>query len=396
MIRPHFFEDTDYLVDEKYPALKSQLELAENESCTTHFYLPLNKKELSTKDLITKCIEKFNSNLLLFCQKLKKINILQDKNTNSFSIVKSVHDEQNVSLETIDFDASRSIVNYKLFEKQVHIPNYIAEEEKITTSNLNTNITLVFPIGDNNNTRRTYPVCAFLPVASSCHLEFKFIINAYWLLTTNRESINEHSSLNNFLLSQVADLFVTVVTNDCDLKKNLKSYLPISSVKMSTWWLAFIETIKAKLRDVYKESGKAGVVTRIFNTQLEKLVNSTSDLDLFKEIASYQVFDVSECLANYLDYKIFTIHDLINILAQINVNVNKLTAWKNERTKEWWQLFFESINNNIEQQRDENLIEKLRSLSIYQIWSVINNFKTRTSISSWRDSQAWVIVFFPI
>ena len=361
--------------------MKTQLELAENESCTTHFYLPLNKKDLNTKDLVTKCIDKFNSNLLLFCQKLKKINILDEVNSSSLSIVKSIKDEQNVSLETTRFDQTRDIANYKLYEKQVHIPNDIAKEEKISNSSLNTKITLVFPIED-NNARRTYPVCAFLPV-SSCDLEFKFIINAYWLLTTNRESINEHSSLNNLLLSEVSDLFVKVVINDETLKKNLKSYLPKSNMKMSTWWLTFIETIKIKLRDHYKED--QAVVTRIFNPQMEKLVNNTSDLTLFKEIALYRIFDVNECLADYLDYKIFTIHDLIDIIAHINCNNKKLIEWKDTRSKEWWQLFFESINSIAK--KDLNLTEKLHSLDIYQIWSPqeesINS--TRTSISSCED-----------
>jgi hypothetical protein len=346
--------------------LNEQIKLKENDQFTTLFYLPLDKpmRDMNKKDFVQKCVDKLNPNLLLFCQKLNKIEIVDKVNDTNLIYTKILDRDgklpKRVSLNFDKIDKNQTISSrqfqYSLYEIQQEMPKSIASEEKISFENLNTKITLAFPLEICMD--QTFPVYSFLPV---CDLGFKFIINCYWSLTTNRESINEHSSLNEFFLDKIIDLFVEKLMNEEVLKSNLHSYIPKASMQMSLWWLTFIERIKFKL----KETQKARLETqtgeiRLFNSALEKLINQSDDLKLINEKSNYLILSQNDYLVECLDYKIFSLEDLIEILAQVDLN-----AWKDERSEEWWQTFFETLANLHEKLLSVDLITKLRLLNIY-------------------------------
>ena len=365
MITPIYLEEAGYPVD-----LRSEIA---NEKFTTHFYLPLEKlKGYDTEKFIEKCNAKLNSNLVLFCQKLNKIEI--SNQANSFTYSKKITNTElltngitKTSLEVTvtASDANTQQDQYELFEIEEEVPKRIASEEKLSTISMLTKITLAFPLNAQNAI--TYPVYSFLPLSDE---GFKFIINCYWILTTNRESINDRSSLNEFLLRKITALFVDIFTNEEFLNKDSKkSYFPKPCERMSSWWLQFIKNIKEEVKINRQKQILTGTKKneRVFNTELVELINP-DDLSVLNEHSDYHIYSADDIYAEFLEYPKFTIIDIIDILAQINESSSQLHNWKIGRSDKWWVSLFECINN-LGVEDNPGLAEKLKGLQIYLVWN---------------------------
>lgn len=241
-------------------------------------------------------------------------------------------------------NVSKQTFKYHLCQQKLNIPSEFADEDNYDVS-LATEITLCFPdrelVAKNEF---TWPVFAFLPV---CDLGFKFIINCYWSLVTSRESINEHSKLNNFYREKIGDLFEWLALNDSEIKNDLQLYLPKLSPEMSNWWKLLISDIKYKLKPIMSRifNSDGGKQLRIYNETLKDLVE---DEQVLENSANFKLLHPSKLNMSdndliYYDLKKFSIHDLLECLKLKN---EAILNWIDRRPKEWWENLFKHLNKS--------------------------------------------------
>ena len=184
----------------------------------------------------------------------------------------------------------------------------------------------------------SFPVFAFLPV---CDLGFKFIVNCYWSLVTSRESLNEHSKVNNFYRDKVAELFEWIARNDTYLSADLQFYLPNVTPEMSPWWKLFV-------LDVKNENERKNMQLRIYNESLRDLLVA-DDEKVLKNGANIQLLhpnklNMSENDLMYYDFKKLSIFDLLECL---KLNNEAILDWIETRPNEWWESFFKHLNKSM-------------------------------------------------
>ncbi|CAF5051992.1 unnamed protein product, partial [Rotaria sp. Silwood1] len=127
---------------------------------------------------------------------------------------------------------------FRVYACNVDVPSSIEQRRTPTTL-----LIMAFPCEkDYYLTRNVY---TGLPV---CDLGFNFMFNADFHLVTSRENVRENVQFNAYLRDNLAVLFVYLILNDSDLRKDISRYCPSSDthqVKHSSWWLVMIDRINA-------------------------------------------------------------------------------------------------------------------------------------------------------
>ena len=189
-ITPH------YLDDSLFPEELKNAQIESNEAYNTFIHLKL-KEKYSKQDYFEDLEHKiqlillFTINLeeIIIENKLKDIKTVlksskhENKMIDSIEIMSSKFDEITFKkcLISIEREMQQENISMNLFECKLAIPDDYVNDESLKTNKAV--LTIGFPcdvIAD-----KTYPVFEFLPIYNQ---GFKFVINTYWSLTTNRES----------------------------------------------------------------------------------------------------------------------------------------------------------------------------------------------------------------
>ena len=123
-----------------------------------------------------------------------------------------------------------------MYTCHIDVPESI-EQRRSPTARL----ILAFPCDSDYHLTST--VYTGLPV---CDLGFEFLFNADFKLVTNRENVRENVQFNRYLRDHLAALFVYLLLNDSDLRKDIHRYCPsenLYQLKHSSWWSHMINDI---------------------------------------------------------------------------------------------------------------------------------------------------------
>lgn len=162
------------------------------ENCdSTCILLPLQKGKYHD---IHKSLKQHKPEVTLFLDKLKRveIRILSD---NYKAIFEEQLDGNTLTLTSAFGDEERQHQKFLLSSKQVTVPYYLAEEKREGVKKRT--ISIAFPLQKYNSLN----VYGYLPTEMRSGLPF--IINADFLLTANRESINK-TKWNDWLFDEIA------------------------------------------------------------------------------------------------------------------------------------------------------------------------------------------------
>ncbi|MEZ7890794.1 MAG: AAA domain-containing protein [Candidatus Wallbacteria bacterium] len=190
-IYPH---DEDFFVEGNLPGIiKKEF---------TNILLPL--EDLNIYKEIKKQLESHISfETLLFLKKLNKIEIrigekkeviqkIENKDSIIIELKKETYEKESLKEKKCD--------KYFIYYKEINTQGIKDDlRPNISTSE----ITLSFPINSNNSYGKIY---AYLPTNINSGLPF--LINADFILTSNRESIKDKSEWNNKLIEMVPDIFI--------------------------------------------------------------------------------------------------------------------------------------------------------------------------------------------
>lgn len=225
----------------------------EENKLDTHLYLPLkpqyNVHAVDTfLDQAARAVDPY---VLLTLPKLKKLEIIDERGDK-----KTIIEKQTISSTTPNKVTFEELIFSNLKGSQIQLSTSTGENNfKVYTCDIDvrpeielrrkaskTRLTLAFPCEADCPLK--YTVYAGLPV---CDLRFGFIFNGDFELVTNRESVRENVSSNSILCNHLATLFVYLLLNDLDVRKNMDRYWPASvtnEVNHSPLWSGMIYKIK--------------------------------------------------------------------------------------------------------------------------------------------------------
>ena len=227
-------------------------------STYTHLYLPL-KLQAHTSEadrFLNQVVTAADPCILLNMRQLKKLEIIDKRHNKITTIEKQfksrtkLEEQPNLTFEDFIFkDLIGSIIQlctssgyntFRVYTCYIDVPNSIEQRRSPRTQ-----LMLAFPC--ENDYCLTSTVYTGLPV---CDLGFNFLFNADFQLVTSRENVRENVPFNTFIRDHLAVLFVYLLLNDADLRKDINRYCPSLNtyqVKHSSWWLVMIDRINELL-----------------------------------------------------------------------------------------------------------------------------------------------------
>uniref|UniRef100_A0A7S0MIB1 Protein NO VEIN C-terminal domain-containing protein n=1 Tax=Cryptomonas curvata TaxID=233186 RepID=A0A7S0MIB1_9CRYP len=234
---------------------------------------------------------------LLFLNKIKCIEVvdMNDPNKSMCAQCEELESEESNTIKSVFFEErprlSKHIINCSgskfpvtLVRLSLSVPN--STQSAIEAGNLNpklTEICVCFPLESESRPLSSYSVFAHLPVSK---LGFPFKVQANWILSTNRESVEETQFLNLFLRNQIAALVAACLTSD--VLHNWIHFIPELHPSLGGWWSEFVHQVhglvKAKVFDrcfpFHKQQHESFVMLRSDGPDLLEIM-SADDLRVY-------------------------------------------------------------------------------------------------------------------
>ncbi|CAF2786294.1 unnamed protein product [Rotaria sp. Silwood2] len=325
----------------------------------THLYLPLKLQPHTPEAnlFLNQVIKAVDPCILLNMRRLKKLEII-DRRQNQVTMIEKqikgptkLKEQSNITFEDFTFfNLTGSIIQlhtstgyntFRVYTCYIDVPNSI--EQRRTPK---TRLIIAFPY--ENDYDLTSTVYAGLPV---CDLGFNFLFNADFQLVTNRENVRENVLFNTFIRNHLSALFVYLLLNDIDLRKDINRYCPslnIHQAKHSSWWLVMIDNINeliikhlSILFDI-----RTGKTIRYFDRDLALLVSN----EQLYNCADIHVIDTDNSLLTFERLKSFQIQsvsiiDILNCFPhreEISINEyrQQFRLWTQKQDEQWWSRLF--------------------------------------------------------
>lgn len=172
----------------------------------TTIILPLDKKEFNYEKIET-MLREIEPETILFLSKLKQLKIITDTEDNGDNITIYKDDSEAPFIHILVEGTWQGKNLYKLDEflfyaKSFDKPPEITHEKRIGIDQRD--VSIAFPIGEDKESAGK--IFAYLPVQPDTGLPF--IINADFILTSNREDVLKDEPWNQWLLDCVSDVFI--------------------------------------------------------------------------------------------------------------------------------------------------------------------------------------------
>ncbi|CAF1337053.1 unnamed protein product [Rotaria sordida] len=341
--------------------ISSQISTSRQE---TYLYLPLKFQAhpSETESFLNQVIKAVDPCILLNMRRLKNLEIIDKRNDTPIFIKKELRHsiklvgQSNVTFEDFLFnDLTGSVVElsisserrtFRVYNCYIDIPNSIEQRKSSRTR-----LIIAFPC--ENDYYLTSTVYTGLPV---CDLGFNFLFNADFQLVTNRENVRENVPVNEFIRNHLAALFVYLLLNDMELRKDISRYCPSTNtrqLKHSTWWQVMVDDINKLITKYFSvllgtEKGKE---IRYFNTDMAALVSK----EQLQNCADIQVIDLdtdfftAERLKS-LHIQSVSIIDILNCFpdreerASINEFRQNFQLESQKKGEQWWSQLFHYIS----------------------------------------------------
>ncbi len=329
----------------------------------TNLRFPLNSEG---KKIVT-ALKEIEPEILLFLKRLRKIDFKNDISGESFLIEKKkVKDKIILNLTR---DGKEEIKFFHHLKKGFQRPSNLVEKyrDKITK----TEIEFAFPLekGDllhNYNGR----VFSFLPITSyDGKISFPFIIQADFLLTSNRSEIRENNDWNIWLRENLVDLFMYTIENfkqHTKLKFEILNILPKIEENNTSFFGCLGPIIDNKLQGTqciltvdknWVTPSQVIVADReIINLIPNKVLNEEFSLSFIHFNFFEKVRNKTE-MQKRLNIRSFALMDLLQILRE--------NLWFRNNPPLWFIQLFDYLGQKLK--NNELKIPDIESLQIFRL-----------------------------
>lgn len=319
----------------------------------TNILLPLKAEKKS--EMISEDIRRIRPSLLLFLRKLKVIEIEDEIKDKPIKIKR--YDRNG----KVEIECGEEKDYWRLIKKTLETPDHIEEERRKDVHE--TEIILAFPLKEDEtaDTSNKQSVFAFLPVSE---YGFKFIIQADFLLTVNREDILEDKEWNEWLRDSIAAVFLDAVEEfkaDKNLKYTFYNYLNFKKVD-DDFFSPVADQIYVNLRD-----------TECILTETELWKKPS---DVLRGDGEIRALVPNEALKNffgkeYILSKIKSDGEILDKLGVVKFSNEDLikclenTEWVKKQSDNWFALLYEYLSKEL----PHNLLGQLEGLDIIRLES---------------------------
>ncbi len=315
----------------------------------TNIILPLRGDARERLDLF----DEIDSALILFLRKLQKIEIIDSVNNLSKAMTKSGSN----GLVTVDYQDQCQC--WQVIRSMFEVPPAITEQEPRRESITNTEIVLAFPVSDTGSPESIQKcansdIFAFLPV-KKCGL--KFIIQADFLLTSNREDILQGNPWNEWLVSKIPKVVIQAIEEfkgDEKLKTTFLKYISSPEEIADEFIEPLTHQIIQAVCDVDciltgSGSWKKPYDVYYADESLKTLISNDELLDNFGKEYVANTFYLNKELRNLLGIREFTPKCLAECLRKLE--------WVEKHSDEWLIQLYRFCAHQLKQTGPDNLTQ---------------------------------------
>lgn len=313
----------------------------------TNIILPLRDDARERLNLF----DEIDPTLILFLRKLQRIEIIDNINDNSKTVTKSGSE----GLVAIDYQNQSQY--WRVIRATARVPQEIAGQEPRREDVRNTDVVLAFPVSETglpiSIRKESKPdIFAFLPV-KKCG--FNFIIQADFLLTSNREDILQDSLWNQWLRSSIPDVLVKALEEfkrDEELRTTFFKYLSLPEEIDDEFFNPLMhQTFQAfsNIECILTESGSWKRPCDVYYAEgaLKALVSNDELRSNFGKEYVADTFYLKKELRDLLGIEDFTPKLLIECL--------KHPEWVKKHSNEWFIQLYRYCAQQMEKAKSGNL-----------------------------------------
>ncbi len=326
----------------------------------TNIILPLRDDARERLNLF----DEIDPTLILFLRKLQRIEIIDNVSGNSKTVTKSGSE----GLVTIDYQDQSQY--WRVIRATFRVPQEIVEQEPRREDVKNTEIILAFPVSETGLpiSIRKAPkpdIFAFLPV-KKC--DFSFIIQADFLLTSDREDILQDSQWNQWLRSNILDVLLKAIEEfkrDEKLKTTFFKFLSLPEEINDEFFSPLMYQIFQSLSNVeciLTESGSWKKPCDVYYAEddLKDLVSNDELRSNFGKEYVTDTFYLKKELRDLLGIANFTPMHLVECL--------KCPEWVKKHSNEWVIKLYRYCAEQLEKAKSSELtLDDIRQLPIIKL-----------------------------
>jgi hypothetical protein len=306
--------------------------------CGTNFFLPF-RDDVDIKVFRNEVTQIFESleYVILFTRKISGMD-LKITGSNEGIVTKSVEIFKK-NIRNYEEYTTTTVCNLVqnsskmfVFRKIINIPYRFRKNRNEQSTE--TEITLAF-----TEEEKEYPIYSYLPVKN---VGFKFIINADFELTANRQDIHESDGWNLFLRDQIPEIICEALKSlDIDSQSVIHLIPSLSEIR-DPFWKVLVEHFRRIFIDQEIIQGQSGSFRKISQLFLRSDILgdlfSTDELwlTLGKEYVHINLEMHKEQLTEKLGMKEISVFDVINILERMDLS---------QKSNDWFLNLYEYLYN---------------------------------------------------
>jgi hypothetical protein len=260
-----------------------------------------------------------------------------------------------------------------VFRKVINIPYRFRKNRNEQSTE--TEITLAF-----TDEEKEYPIYSYLPVKN---VGFKFIMNADFELTANRQDIHESDGWNLFLRDQIPDILCEALKSlEIDSQKIIALIPSLSEIR-DPFWKVLVEKFRRIFFDqeiILGQSGSFRKISELFlRSDILGDLLSTNELwmTLEKEYVHINLEMHKKQLTEKLDIKEISVFDVINILEKLDLS---------QKSNAWFLRLYEYLYNVVYGKGES--LDVISSQGLFQSYAKLKN------LPSFRAAKIELMCFF--
>lgn len=321
----------------------------------TAILLPL--KPGKKTDIVTE-LQGIKPETILFLSKLEGLSVDIRNQSTAIDLVRDKTHAPIIDLLIEQTDKETVINRYWLHTNTVAVPDDIKEEKRQDV--IDRKITVAFPLESNSHEGTIY---AFLP--TEVDSGFPFLINADFILTANRESIQSARAWNIWLRDALCDLIVQgleAVSKNQEHCKSLYGFIPLTDKikSLKEYFTPVCEEVHARLSTmdiVLSDTGKliSPADSRLALKEIRKLFGGASRSVAFNDF-------------NFVDAGLEKHASRLKAIGVKSFNTNDLKQcfldeeWLSSRSYDWFHDLYNYFRDSV-----KRFGQDLKKLSIVPI-----------------------------
>lgn len=305
----------------------------------TSIVLPIKSDEIL--EAIRRDLLNLNPLTILFLKKLDTL-IIEDRKSDGVSMIR----RQRLDHGVVRLSSQQSTQDWLLFSKEVRVPEGLLEPKRIDVKSREVVIGFRVDTDLKCLAKTDNPIFAFLPTQNRPGLPF--LVQADFILKTDREDLLKDNSWNSWLLSEIpraANDAIMANVSEPNFAKTFFKCLPLPEQLNDAYFRGAVQALLISLQsqDVFlSQSGKLSSATHVITADpvVRELFPNEELQNLLRNKIEYlhEECEISPALTARFGIKEFGKKELITILQN--------EAWLAKQSTDWFQDLYSFLSHS--------------------------------------------------